>query len=278
MKANAIVRIVIYILIIILLCAILAAGIAIGTLSFSFGSHESLTEGSGSVAADLIENIEIDWVAGEIILQTDPESDMITFTEKVSSKDDQPMGYTITDGTLLLCFSHKRGIQLSFSSVGTKTLIITVPADWVCDELSIDAASTDATISNLTINKIDLDSASNRFMFNNCHISSLDVDGASNEIHITGYLEKLDCDGMSTKISADLVNTPNRLYLDGISSQLELTLPVDCGFHVSMDGMSNHFSSEFDTKFLDDAYIYGDRRCQITVDGMSSDISIYMQK
>ncbi len=278
MKSNAIVRIVIYIVAIILLCCLLAAGIGLGSINFSLGIQEDLTPGSGSVEADLIQNLKIEWVAGEIILQTDPQVDTIAFTEKGSTADGHPMGFKIKGDTLLICYSNESKVQFGFTSRGSKDLIITVPANWICGELKIESVSTDATISNLTVDSIELDSASNHFVFNDCTIGSLDADGASNEIEITGNLERLDCDGMSAKITAVLTNTPSRIDLDGMSSKLELTLPFDCGFYVKMDGMSNHFSCDLETKVLDGAYVYGDRRCQITVDGMSSEVYISTHK
>lgn len=284
MKSSAIVRIVIYVIVIILLCGLLAIGLGISRfgLPFSipihFGGRDDLTAGGGSVNADLIENIEIEWASGEVILRADPESESITFAEKGSTAEKWPMGYRVKGNTLLLCFSAENTFQFGFSSSGSKTLEITVPADWVCNKLEIDSAATDATVTDLTVRKIDLDSAANQFTFENCHISILDVDGASNKLEVTGYLEELDCDGMSTKITAVLTNTPDRVDLDGMSSKLDLTLPDDCGFYVKMEGLSNHFTSDFDTQIQNNAYIYADRRCQITVDGMSSEVVIRKQK
>ncbi len=149
-----------------------------------------------------------------------------------------------------------------------------MPEDWVCQELSVDSASTDAVIQGLVIQNVDLDSASNEFRFENCQVESLDIDGASNKVILNGTLSYLDCDGMSCDLIFNLMNTPESLDLDGMSTALDLTLPADTGFQVNMDGLSNQFHSDFDVSYSDDCYTYGNRLLKIDVDGMSSTVTI----
>lgn len=274
MKTNAIVRIFIYSIVILLLLAILAVGLGVGTFIFNInpddGEHFT---GEGSVNAADVDSIEIEWAAGTIKLQT-ADTDTISFTEDGQGSDNQRMVYSV-NGRKLKIQHQKASVQIGFFSTShSKDLIITVPADWVCSNLDIDSAATDATIQNLTIAEVDLDSASNAFRFVNCNIGKLSADGASNSFYLDGTLDSLDCDGMSTSLTAVLTNVPKQIDMDGMSSELDLTLPVDCGFRVSMEGLSNDFSSDYQTTYNNGSYLYGDERCRIDVDGMSSEVTI----
>lgn len=275
MKTNAIVRIIIFSIVILLLLGVLAMGLGIGSFIVdldSFVDFGDYTTGSGSVSADEVEKLSIDWASGSIKLQAG-DTDTITFTEEGSGVATYSMVYEVRSKTLSISFS-KPALQIGFGSVPSKDLIITVPVDWVCIKLDIDAASTSADIENLTIQQIDLDSASNSFRFLNCTIGTLDVDGASNSIYLDGTLDRLSCDGMSTGISAVLSNVPEQIDLDGMSSELDVTLPADCGFRVTMEGLSNDFSSDFQVVSSGGSYVYGDGHCRIDVDGMSGKVTI----
>lgn len=273
MKTNAILRIVIYSLIIVLLLGILAAGIGVGTfiLNIHTDSGEHIT-GAGSVPASEIDTIQIEWAAGSIYIQT-ADTDTITFSEEGNASENQRMVYSHNNGKLRI--QHQEStVQLGFVSTSAKDLTITVPEDWKCSKLDIDSASTDARLENLVIDAVDLDSASNAFDFRNCQIGTLSVDGASNSIDLDGTLNKLDCDGMSATLTLVLTNVPVAIDLDGMSSDLDLTLPADCGFRVTMDGLSNDFSSDFSAVSTGGSYTYGDESCRIDVDGMSSKVTI----
>lgn len=274
MKSEAILRIVIYSIVTVILLGILAVGLGIGTLTANWnpGSSGHYISGEGSIAAADIDRLEIRWTAGNITIQT-ADTDRITFSEEGYAGENQAMVYRKSGSKLIIEYS-KPSIQIEIGSFSSKDLTVTVPADWVCANLDIDSASTDAVITGLVMDEVDLDSASNAFTFTDCRIGTLKVDGASNSIRLTGTLEELDCDGMSASITALLENVPKRIDLDGMSGTLDLTLPADCGFRVTMDGLSNDFSSDFETTVSGGSYVYGDGRCRIDADGLSSSVII----
>ncbi len=275
MKTNAVARIIIFSVIILVLFSCLIGGLSFGMFSFASGSFttsETYTLGGGSVNADAIEKIEIDWAAGSITIQS-ADTDQIIFSETGSADSKDIMAYDTAGGTLSISFS-KPSIHIGFTSASSKDLTVTVPNDWVCHKLSIDAASADTKIEDLIIEEMDIDSASNTFSLNNCSIGSLDIDGASNTFHLSGTLDRLNCDGMTVSIYAVLNNVPDRIEMDGMSGKLDLTLPPDCGFRVTMEGLSNAFSSDFQTVLSSGAYEYGNGACTIDVDGMSVSVNI----
>lgn len=273
-KAEPIVRIMIFSIVVLLLLGVLLTGLGIGsfTMNLDMGTSGSFISGSSTVNAEDVEDLSIEWASGFITIQT-ADTDSITFSEEGYAIDGQEMVYTLNNGKLTISYS-KPSFQIGFVSIPKKDLTITVPRSWHCGKLDIDSASTDARIEGLICHEVELDSASNTFRFLNCSIATLNVDGASNSIEMTGVVDCLDCDGMSTSIKAVLEAEPSLIDMDGMSGTLDLTLPEDCGFQVTMDGLSNDFSSDFTTVSSDGSYVYGDGSCRIDVDGMSSNVII----
>ena len=253
MKTNAIVRIVIYALVILLLLAILCAGLGLGTFYISLGSENYIT-GEGSVAASEVSRLELDWAAGSIRIVT-ADTDQITFTESGYAEENQRMVYSQNGGTLKISYS-KTTVAIGFVSIPSKDLTITVPEDWVCQELELDGASLEVEISGLTVTK-------------------LDIDGASNTIRFTGSVNTLECDGAACEMAITCTDRPRTIDMDGAACQLELTLPKDCGFRVEMDGLSCDFRSDLAYTIANDCQIYGDEYCRINADGISCEITIH---
>lgn len=277
MKRNAIVRIILFSLTIVILLGILITGLSANFLSYiTISDDETATLGSaGSVNAAEVSNISIEWAAGNIRIEPGDVTE-ITFAETVADEGSQQMAWKHTGNTLKLQFSKG---NISFPSFGfssniSKDLVITVPRNWQCKELSIDVASADVEILDMTVQEVDFDGASGICQFENCIVDELSVDTASGNIHFTGTLNVLDCDAASADCSIQLSNIPNRIDLDSASGDLDLTLPENAGFTVSMDALSSQFTSDFPTTMSGGSYVCGDGRCRIEVDAMSGNVTI----
>lgn len=252
MKANAIARIVIYSIIILLLVGILATCLGLGTLTFDLGLRDgTAVVGEVSLSAADVRNLEIDWAAGSVRIETADTSE-ITFSD--NGTDSCPMSYYLDGDTLRLAYS-KGQIQIGFVSTPNKDLSVTVPKDWVCEELEINAASVEVDIVDLTVTELDLD-------------------GAANEVRFSGSVEKLNCDGASCDLLLLCTTNPSQIDIDGASCSLDLALPYGCGFRAKLDGLSCDFDSDLDYKTSDGNYYYGDEHCKIDVDGVSCDVTV----
>lgn len=276
MKRNAIARIIIYSIVIILLLGLLSAGMgtSIYTAKLDFDRSDYI-QGGSSVPASEVKNLEIEWASGNILIET-ADTDTISFQE-LSDSDDHPMVYHTKGNTLVIKYMQPQAI-FGFFSVASKDLTVTVPKDWVCGELSIDAASADVTVNFLTVGEADLDMASGDCEFNGTSINELSLDSASGEIRYNGILTAMECDTASGKVTAIFDNVPRSIDFDGASADLDLTLPADAGFSVNMDSLSGNFSSDFDTQRQGNAIVCGDRACQIEVDGASGNVTIRKRK
>lgn len=272
MRTNAIVRIVIFSLVILLLLAVLGAGLGIGMLSFDLGlGHGSYTTGSSAVPAAEIQDLEIEWTAGSIAI-VPGDTDSIEFTE-ICPSSAKEMVFEQRGSTLTIRYSAP-AIEVGIVNNHAKDLTVTVPADWFCQELSINAAAVDVNVTRLNAGSVDLNSASGRCSFTDCDFGSLDVDAAAGKIAFRGKLGTLDCDAAAADVEAVFTVAPRKIDVDSSTGDLDLTLPADCGFRVDIEGLSADFTTDFDTTRENGCYVYGDQSCQIEVDSFSSDVTI----
>lgn len=232
---------------------------------------------SGEYDATQVRDLEIDWVAGTIIIQPG-DTDTIRFEESAVSDTKYQMITKRSGDKLVLQFCEESvgsfGFGINYSNDLSKDLVITVPLDWVCDSLEIDTASARVEIRNLQINEVDFDGASGLCIFENCSIAELDIDTASGDVEFSGTLNTLDFDAASANFHGNLQNTPNSLKMDTMSGDLDITLPEDCGFVATLDTMSGDFSSDFQTTISNGKYTYGNGVCKINVKAMSGDVTI----
>lgn len=284
MKTNAVIRIILLSLAIVILTSIL-----VGALFFRyspFGPSLSIkrTDSPEPTAGQMnqfefstdIKRIEIEWVAGDIMIDAREGLNTISVFESMGNDVTETM-YCITSGDTLKIQFCKDSIKFPSFGVNydfSKDLHITVPSSWHCDELSIDAASSNVTINGLNINEIDFDGASGVMSIVDCNVWDLDIDTASGNVEFNGTLENLDFDAVSASFHGTVHNCPSQLQLDSLSGKLNLSLPSDCGFTLHKDSLSGSFSSDFEIISQGDAHIHGNGSCKIEVSGLSGDVSI----
>lgn len=283
MKRNAIIRIVIWSIVLLLLAAFLVTTLLFRSFSYSAWNgmerestpmHALPSEEGVAFHPEDVRELEIEWVAGSIILQP-ADVEEITVTESDVTEEKYAMLYQLRNGKLSIQFCEDAfvsGFGINFNADITKDLYIQVPRDWECDSLEIDAASATVEVNDLTIREVEFDGASGTCEFDNCAVNTFDMDTASGDVRISGTLDTLDFDGASASIYAELTNTPNRMDIDTMSGDLDLTLPQDCGFTVSLNAMSGDFSSDFKTTTQNGSHVHGDGSCRINVDAMSGDV------
>lgn len=224
-----------------------------------------------------VNEIEIDWVSGDIIIMA-KDVDRITVSESDVSEERYALQYQVRGNKLEILFSEESlldGFGISLAGDLSKDLYIEVPKNWEGRSIEIDAASANVEVHNITVQEMDIDGADGTCDFQNCRISDLDIDAASGDIYYLGTLGSMDLDGASVSFTADLQNTPSRLDMDSMDGKLDIALPEDCGFTLTTDGISCQLTSDFNyLAKKNGSHVYGDGRCRIDVDGMNCDVTI----
>lgn len=276
--ASAIIRMILFSLLIVILAgSVLAFYLGFNYLSHvDVGSTDGNVESVGSVNAESIRDIQIEWVSGSITIEPS-DVDVITFSETPGLDEDNKMVWKQSGDKLIIQFS-KPNVFLSFSfgsDIGvSKDLVIHVPQTWICDELDIESVSAEVDVSNIQATSISLENVSGKCGFTNCVADSLSSETVSGTVEFSGQLNELDLNSVSANCTASLTNCPKEVKLECVSGDLTLYLPENCGFTVYHDAVSGDFNSEYSTTTSGNNYIYGDGSCRISADGISGDINI----
>lgn len=292
MKRNAIIRIVIWSIVIVLLAGIMGTTISAKVYRThhrveSIAEEANVTAPASSMenihdtASENIREIEIEWVAGSITIE-EADVDHVTVKETMASDPKYTMVCKSSKDKLSIKFCEeklvKRGFGISLGEDISKNLIIRVPRGFQLDSLEVEAAFANMIVKNLTIREVEFDGASGTCDFENCTVDKLDLDTASGDVSFSGNLKQLDIDAASASVCAALKNVPSRIDMDSMSGDLELTLPEDAGFTLSLDAMSSDFITDFEYRQQNSSYVSGDGSCRISMDAMSGDVYIHKAK
>ena len=223
-----------------------------------------------------IREIEIEWAAGSIVIQP-ADTDEISFREEDIGGSGKPMHWKIQRDSILIQYAEDGTFPIKFGTDWkneNKNLIIEVPVTWQFDSLKVAAAVASLEVKDLNIREMEIDGASGSCVFDNCTVEKLDLDTASGNVYFAGSLQQMDCDAASADILLELSNVPGRLDMDTASGDLDVVLPADAGFTVTLDSLSGDFESDFDTTMRGGSYVAGNGRCRIDVDAMSGDVTI----
>ena len=275
MKRNAIVRIVLFSILALSLVGVLIGGIAFKRYTapgiIVRGTTEAPVVSRNHFNAEEIDRLNIDWAAGKIVILP-VEGSEIAVTEELLGEDDEMV--LKLDGSTLYVEYSENAVSLNFGSINKKNLYITVPQDWVCKELDIDAASATVQAEFLTVEKLESSTASGEHTFRDCKVEQLTLETVSGNLDYSGTLDKLDFGGVSAQADVVVTNFPKSIDVETVSGDVNLTLPKECGFTLEKDSVSGHFSSELETRKENGKYVYGDGQCKIDVEGVSASITI----
>lgn len=288
MKTSAIIRIVIFSLVIVLLSFVLLSVLDQNYYIESGRVHsyeeagqlstESLMQINQHDISVQVQNIDIEWAAGSIIIQQSDSLSSIIVEESSPTYSEYETVIKQSGQTLKIKFSEE-SVKLSGFGIDadiSKDLVIRVPKNWNCNSLEIDAAAAEVYIHDLSINELDFDGASGNLILDNCNIVDLDIDTASGDVEFSGTLKELDFDAASAKFYGEFLAMPNHLNLDAMNGDVELVLPEYCWFTCELETMSGSFDTDFATKQEKNIYVHGgkDNACHIKISAMSGDVSI----
>ena len=277
MKASAIIRIILLSLLILILASILI-GVLVGhkyltsgEFAAFFGEVEGTAASEGSVSAEEVKRIELNWVSGDVTIVRADVTD-ISFREDAGLKEKDMMVWSQNGDKLVI---HSSRVKVQIGVHKSKDLVITIPMDYNFNDLTISTVSANFKADSLTANSVTIQGVSGKCTFNGDNaFGTMNVETVSGDVTFNGTLRELTCEGVSANFRGYFTETPNSIQVDGVSSDIDITLPADAGFTAELDTLNGHFNSDFSTTSSGDRYICGNGQCTIEVDGVSGDINI----
>ena len=204
-----------------------AAGLAMGGSAASSPEPGTGDENSYQISAQGITSLDIDWVAGNVILEPwEGEEIQVEERSRGQLTEKKRLTYQVDGDTLEIRF-QKPGLRFGFQPYG-KDLRVRIPqtlADQL-RELEIENVSADFSLSGLGVQKLEMNTVSGS-------LKALDLE-----------TDSLEFESVSGDLTAQLGNRPAVLELETVSGSAELKLPTGIDLSAELDSVSGDFRSE----------------------------------
>lgn len=314
MKASLIIKIFCWVVIAaVLLCVLIwgvtGSGIKFGLLPVSCNGLGSVNfdrlEGDAgayapsnaySVPLGSIENINIDWIGGSVIVKPYDGSE-ISFTESSPTgiPEKYALRYAVSGSTLTIHYCEASLTQWNTFNNLTKKLELLVPQSLAntLSVLGIDAVSASVDASDLTSGEVELSTVSGPIRAANinarelelttvsgsvstesCAADRVETESVSGAVSLDGSFGEVHCNTVSgsTKVYSGIC--PAKASFESISGASTLFLPENNGFTARYDTVSGGFSCSFPTTSSNDRAVYGDGSASFSFESVSGSIRI----
>lgn len=139
--------------------------------------------GEESFSPDEVERIDLSWIAGTVKLQPG-SGDRITLKEscRETLKDEQKLCWKLDKGTLSIRFCSALQTKMS-----DKDLLLSVPAGWTAERVSVGVTSGDVELRELQVEKtLELSATSGDLALFDCRCGKLEAGATSGSIRLSG--------------------------------------------------------------------------------------------
>lgn len=268
----------------------------ISCISFSAILYSNANEYSvGDTTVDnQIETLDIDWISGNIKIETHEEKEIIIKEECNGEISNKMRVHWWADGKTLRIKFAASGIKLKLFKICQKELTIVVPKTNVFSKIDIKASSASIETTKISSNKVSISSSSGRvnaiLKTNKMKIntSSGDVtlhqEGETDKINIStssgsinlfgSKIDSVTLKSSSGKIKGDFEVTPSKGKFYSTSGNVILNLPESGSFIIKSRSTSGDFESNFALVKSGKTYTYGDGSSDIDIRTASGDVTV----
>lgn len=263
-----------------------------GVMNYDTYEDKGYKEATGTVAADGVDAVEINWVSGRIVIE-ETDSDRITFTEKVlSDKKTDALGsamknkelseslrmrYRITDGKLCIQFC-KSGLRVRIGAVSDlfKELTVSVPRGTALRSADINTVSSDVSLTGLKIGSVKLKGVSAALSVRDCETSGIRCETVSGRVDISSsvLIDDITVKSVSGSVSASLPGVV-KFSAEGVSANVSLEVEK-ADFTLDLDGITTNFdASGLDySKDGDGKYKFGEGTGSAKIESVSGKVTV----
>ena len=197
------------------------------------------------------DSVSIDWAAGRIVLFVHDQEDGIYLYEYHGTDDpafstelkenefsqNEQMMHRFSNGALKIEEFPEDIIWPNGKSV-VKTLVVMLPKS-VIRKVAIDAAAASIDLIGLEAGELDLNCASGKIKVTDSTIKEVDIDcAAATGEFLACTLGAIDLDSAGANLTFELLNTPDKIEIDGMSGSYRIGLPSDASFSVKADSLA----------------------------------------
>lgn len=277
------------------LVLILAASLAAAMLGYRIGGcdgfgldmsnvsydNPDLYQVGGAELADNIHSLEINWTAGNILVQA-YDGSTVSVSENAAGNDDSKLRYYIDNGNLIIQYC-KSNIGFGKNIAKSKDLTIKIPRAMANNLRDVELSSTSAaiTLENITAKELDADNVSGTLICRNVTTQETGVDTVSGDCEYHGHCDNLDFNSTSGSLvyTAAGENSPREMDASTISGNVQMVLPVDCpGFVATLSSLSTDFQTDFFVSADREGYRCGNGSAEYECDTVSGTFSIMQRK
>lgn len=254
-----------------------------------------------SVPADTIEQIKIEWVAGDVELRVGTGSEIV-FSESSyrTLTDRQKMRYSVSSsGTLQIHYCEDLDNILDWfnldANMPSKTLVMEVPASLLgkLSNLEIETVSAGIDLSgvygtqtdletvsggincaDIAVDKLELSSTSGSITCEDAKAEKLDLGNVSGSIRAEGEFVEIDSENVSGSTRLGCAIAPEKIDVDGVSGSITVSLPEAAGFTAKLDSVSGSISCDFPGTLGEDMVVVGDGNANYRFNTVSGSLHI----
>lgn len=263
---------------------------------YIYENFESFLKGSASIDLEEIKAIDIDWVSGDVTVEVVEESDCIVIEETSRYKifEDEELRYNLNDeGVLTIKFRASSAkkvfltkekslhIKLPRSKSITGNLVInSVSADVYVNRaepsrISVTNVSGETTIINSKSSIAEITSVSGAIKLKNSSLYSLVVSATSGNVEAQDLTsEVIGLKTVSGNIDANIATTPISINAESVSADINIRMNNEKGFTAVFESSSGEFSCGFETRLVDNKYVYLDGVYAYNFETVSGNVSI----
>lgn len=244
---------------IIFIIVVVCLALTIGNLkTYKYADGDEYKAGDTQIS-DTVKDIEINWVAGKVSIVTYNGDDIVLSEEsngKLSEK--QKMHWQLEGNTLRVQYAKSGLFRINNIS---KDLTVKLPKSLSLDDVNI-------TVVSACVEAEILDA------------DQLKIVTVSGEVAVDcERVNEVKADAVSGSMVLRFERAPEKIETESVSGNVKIVLPEDAGFKVEFDSVSGSMNSAFSMeRKSDDAYIYGDKSCEIDVDTVSGSLMLDMMK
>lgn len=214
---------------------------------------EGATKDYGLICNEYVNNLDIDFVSGEVTIEstTEYESIAIFETSEEKYKDKYVCHYYHEDDTYFLKYCKS---NISIPNTCYKKLKVLIPETISLDSITINNVSSAISISNINVKDLSIKNVSGNVTLNKNQVKNISYGGVSGDLFAT-FMQ------ITQKIDINLVSGNANIYLPSTTG----------GYSTTFEAVSGEFASDFADakKYLDIDYL------TINMKSVSGDLHIF---